>query len=602
MNAELRTALEALPGTRFIDFRTFAGPSPFSSERVVAVTLGIDDDDGSLARAAAILRRALPEWHEPPEPPAIEGARTAFDVVAAWCTTILLDAGGGIVDAGVAPAGSASTLWVGYDDVRATQIVVAEALAILGQALSHYEGGPLDGLRDRAGTLVRTIQPLIPHSQWRLLAEAAKARSIPMLTMFDPAMRQYGWGARGRLFWETTSNADGVVGHILSRSKAGMKQMIAALGYPTPLACTLSASDPPSAAADRLGWPLVVKPLDRGGGKGVTADIRSIDQLEAAVARARGLTSRPLLVERHVDGEDHRLMVVDGELVAAIRRSPATVVGDGESSVGMLIDALNRTRLRDLHSRLYLKQIAVDEILLEQLAAQAVDLGSVPPAGAAIRLRSNANRSTGGDCVDVTSSVHPDVAAAAVAICETIGLRCAGLDYLCKDISLPPDAGGGSFIEVNTTPGLSAIAAAGADAVAVAGRILGDAGRIPSTLIVAPRQAWPGLRTTLSRAPTERGISWACGGAARIGGRDVPLSDRSAQDQAVMLLTARQTREIIIVCGADELMRDGLPVDRVDVSILCETLPPEWQAVVERHSGQWRNAAADQIGWKNAAS
>src|SRR5690606_32495033 len=179
-------------------------------------------------------------------------------------------------------------------------------------------------------------------------------------------------------------------------------------------------------------------------------------------------------IERHVAGQDHRLVVIDGRLVAAIRREPSFVVGDGRSTVAALVGEINTRRTKNLVESRYLRPIALDEILQSHLATQSTSLDDVPPAGRRITLRSNANLSTGGFCTDVTDAVHPQVRAMAEQLAMSCGLATTGLDYLSEDIGLPAAQSGGVFIELNTTPSLDVCVAAGWPEARIARMVLGE--------------------------------------------------------------------------------------------------------------------------------
>jgi hypothetical protein len=226
-----------------------------------------------------------------------------------------------------------------------------------------------------------------------------------------------------------------------------------------------------------------VKPLDQAHGFGVTANITNPLDLDAAVSLATA-KSRVFMIEAHEPGCDHRLMVVDGRLIAAVRREPPTVTGDGRSSVRELVAELNSRRRGSPREVAYLSPVEDDPALAATLAAEGASMEMVLAAGRRLALRSVANRSTGGIAIDVTAEVHPQLKALAEMLAGCVGLRSAGIDYITTDIGRSPAEAGGGFIEVNAMPGLTVLIAAGKSEEEIVSLVLGERpGRIPVTLI-----------------------------------------------------------------------------------------------------------------------
>jgi cyanophycin synthetase len=289
------------------------------------------------------------------------------------------------------------------------------------------------------------------------------------------------------------------------------------------------------------------------------------------------------MIEAFVEGDDHRLMVVDGRLVAAIRRDPPTVVGDGQRSVRSLIDGLNQGRGANLVASHYRRAVKIDDVVMARLRQQGLDLDGVPGAGLRVGLRSNSNLSTGGSCTDVTARVHPAVQRLAEAIATTLGLETCGVDYITTDISRPWRDTGGAVIEVNATPGMAVSIAAGVDEVLLGTQVLGSLpGRLPVALLVAPaslQQAWlPGLLAEAGRRP---GWAWLCGGESGVGDLPVSPAGRPFHECVAMLLRNRLTDSLLVMCTSAELQKEGVPVDRLDRVLVCQQdFPAAWMGVL----------------------
>ena len=195
--------------------------------------------------------------------------------------------------------------------------------------------------------------------------------------------------------------------------------MLAAAGVPVPLGRPVQDVEDAWQAMQELGGRVVVKPLDGNQGKGVTVNIASREQIELAYQAAREISGK-VLVERFIPGNDFRLLVVGNRLVAAARRDPPSVTGDGIHTVAQLVEQVNRDPRRSSGHATSLSYIKLDDIALARLALQGLKPDSVPPQGTRVILRNNANLSTGGTATDVTDDVHPEVAARAVEAALTV--------------------------------------------------------------------------------------------------------------------------------------------------------------------------------------
>ena len=422
--------------------------------------------------------------------------------------------------------------------------------------------------------------------------QGARARDIPVLPFIrDSRIWQFGWGCAAHLFFETTSNADGAVSFYLQQSKVLSKMAFAELGIPTPnYQLVRQVSELPK-AVKVVGWPCVLKPVSSGGGKGVTAGLKTLSDLETAFAFAKKYTNDAVLVEFFVPGDDYRLMVLRGRFFMAIRREPSSVIGDGKSTIAQLLVEVNRFRSANKVKSHYLRPIAIDDILKQHLTRQGVSESTILEFGRRIALRSNANLSTGGVCTDVTNSTHPHVKELAEAIAQTFGLATAGIDYITTDIRKSWQEGG-ALIEVNATPGADAMIAAGLDPIAVASAILGTTpARIPIRLVVVPQSDLAQARSYLQNLSPVGGFGWACNGRAAIDGMPLRITSSGAWLAVETLLRHKLVKHACVVCSAEELVRHGMPVDKVDHVILYRDIPlsAEWIKVLTDHSGSVEN-------------
>jgi cyanophycin synthetase len=284
------------------------------------------------------------------------------------------------------------------------------------------------------------------------IVNAAVARGIPYRRLTSGSLVQFGWGSRARRIQAAEMDRTSAVAESIAQDKELTKGLLQAAGVPVPLGRPVSDADDAWAAALEVGLPVVLKPRDGNQGKGVTVNITTRAQLDAAFESAARYGS--VLVERYLPGSDYRLLVVGDRLVAAARRDPPQVVGDGRHTVRELVDIVNADPRRGEGHGTALTKIRFDHIALGSLAVQGLQADSVPAKGQRVVLRNNANLSTGGTATDVTDDVHPDVAARAVAAAQMIGLDICGVDVVCETMLKPLEEQAGGVVEVNAAPGL----------------------------------------------------------------------------------------------------------------------------------------------------
>jgi len=488
---------------------------------------------------------------------------------------------------GAAEGDAGSSLgWIEYLHPGPVLQALGSATVAVGIALGEADL-PIGTFRRYFAMIEQTCRRYGPHFDSLVLIEAARKRDIPYLQIADNhVLWQFGWGSRSNIFWVTSSNADGLAGHRISGEKDVAKRLFRQIGVPTPASRTVRADGDYRAAAREIGWPCVVKPLRGGGGAGVSADIRDEQTLVRAVTQARK-SADMILIEAHEPGHDHRLMVIDGRLVAAVRRDRPSVTGDGSSSVADLIAALNAGRQGPMRERRFLVPIADDEMLALTLAGQGLDMQSVPAKGRTVLLRTNANRGTGGTCADVSAQVHPQVRQLAEHITAAFGYRATGLDYVTPDISRSHDEVGGGFLEANSTPGIDVLISAGMSEDEIGGLVLGTLpGRIPVVLIVIPAEqqekATRALWQELTPTDAAAGCEWA-----RIGTLELPETGLEPPARVAALLRYPTVERLFILWSAEDIARFGLPVDALDTTVISGPAPAaEWLALIERQSKQ----------------
>jgi cyanophycin synthetase len=284
------------------------------------------------------------------------------------------------------------------------------------------------------------------------LIHAAEERGIPWVRLNDQSLVQLGHGRYQRRIEATITSMTPHIAVEIASNKQMTNRILSELGLPVPKQRKVYDADEAVRAAERIGFPVVVKPLDANHGRGVAVNLNSAEEVAAAFESA-SRHSDVVLVESLIRGLDHRLLVVDGELVAAARRMPGHVVGDGEHSVAWLMDEVNKDPRRGVGHEKVLTRLELDDQALRCLEEEGLAPDGVPRAGQVVMLRKTANLSTGGTSIDVTDIIHPDNREMAVRAIKAIGLDVGGIDFLTTNIAESYRETGGAICEINAAPG-----------------------------------------------------------------------------------------------------------------------------------------------------
>ena len=302
---------------------------------------------------------------------------------------------------------------------------------------------------------LREFAALRPGPSTETLIKEAEARGIPWIPLSARSMIQLGYGVHQKRIQATLSNRTGVLGVELACDKEGTKNILGSAGVPVPRGTVINYLDELRGAIEDVGgYPIVLKPLDGNHGRGITIDINSWETAEEAYDLASAASkTKSVIVERYYVGRDHRVLVVNGQVIAVAERVPANVVGNGKSTVEQLIEEVNRDPQRgDGHDNV-LTRITIDKLCLDLLQKQGYAMDSVVPAGERVFLRATANLSTGGIAVDRTDEIHPENVWLFSRVAKIIGLDIAGIDVVTPDISQPLRDVNGVIVEVNAAPG-----------------------------------------------------------------------------------------------------------------------------------------------------
>jgi len=345
-----------------------------------------------------------------------------------------------------------------YEYVNKEEGIAAGELAIkLIQSLlpeSLRDGGPgadwnWEEARD---DFIRYAQKRALGPSTASLVRAAEERRIPWLRLNQQSLVQFGHGKYQQRIQATVTGRTPHIAVELASDKEETNKILASLGLPVPRQQLVTAQTDALKAAQKLGGPVVLKPYNGNHGRGITINIRGDDEIREAFQAAQA-HSKSVIVETFQEGDDHRLLVINGELVAATRRTPGHVVGDGKSSIAELVDAVNADPRRGVGHEKVLTRLELNREAQLMMERAGYTEASVPAEGERVYLRSTANLSTGGTATDVTDIIHPDNRDMAVRAVRAIGLDVGGVDFITPNIAESYKDIGGAICEVNAAPG-----------------------------------------------------------------------------------------------------------------------------------------------------
>ena len=351
----------------------------------------------------------------------------------------------------VVASGDEGVWWliVAYEEEAVGLQSVRDAVSVVRACIG---GEPLD-----AAEVVADLQRLYENTRLGpstfSIVEEARRRGIPVRRINNRSLVQLGLGKNLRRIQATLSDYTSAIGVEIAQDKDETKRVLGNIGLPVPKGDVARTVAGAVEIADEIGYPVLLKPLNANHGKGISGRLDDEAAVRAAFDAASAYDRR-VVVEQFAHGRDHRVLVVNGRVVACAERVPARVVGDGVHTVRQLIDEANRDPRRGVGHTKILTRLPCDQPTEDFLARSGYTLASVPAAGEVVPLRSTANLSTGGTSIDRTDEMHPDNVTACEMAAGVVGLDIAGIDVLTPDISVPFRENDAVIIEVNAAPGV----------------------------------------------------------------------------------------------------------------------------------------------------
>lgn len=421
-----------------------------------------------------------------------------------------------------------------------------------------------------------------------IVASATK-RKIPHIRLNKGSLVQLGYGARQNRIWTAETDLTSAIAEGIAGNKDMTKRLLASCGVPTPEGVVVHSPEEAWEEAQDIGLPVVVKPRDGNRGRGVMLNLRTQEDVIAAyhVARAEDID---VIVERYIEGNEHRVLVVGGKVIAIARGESVWVTGDGKATVEQLVDAQVNSDPRRGNADIHPLETLVprqNSVILANLQRQGLTVDDVPAKDRRVLIVANGNHA-----IDCTGQIHPEVAHACALAARIVGLDIAGIDLVCQDIGQPLEAQRGAIVEVNAGPSLLMhLKPAQGMPQPVGDAIVehlfpkteddnGDSrnegrgnGRIPivgvsgsrHTTAIARLVAW-----LLQVAGHHVGL--ACRDGLFVGPRQLEKQDAAHWEPGQRLLINRNVEAAVFEHGPMSLLTEGLAYDRCQVGIVTDSL------------------------------
>src|SRR5690606_6543884 len=419
------------------------------------------------------------------------------------------------------------------------------------------------------------------------IVEEAEARGIPWIRLNKYSLCQLGYGANQKRIQATVTSETSSIGVEIACDKEDTKYLLEQAEVLVPRGDIIGRESSLAEACRYVGFPLVVKPVGGNHGRGITVNIKNYDDALVAFHAAKNVSPK-VIIEKYITGEDYRLLVINNVLVAAAKRTPANIVGDGKSTIKELVEEVNKDPRRGYGHENVLTKITINDLTKTIIAAKGYTEDSVPAEGEKVILKDTANLSTGGTAEDVTDIVHPSNVSMCERISKIIDLDICGIDIMTTDISQPLNETGGAVLEVNAGPGFRMHLAPTTGlprnvAAPVVDKLFpqqSDTGRIPIVAITGTNGKTTTTRLIAHMAKMKGyRVGYTTSDGVYIQDRLLMKGDCTGPASAEFVLKAPTVNFAVLECARGGLLRAGLGFKKCDVGIVT-------------------NVAADHLGLK----
>ncbi|MGZ4137204.1 MAG: cyanophycin synthetase [Actinomycetota bacterium] len=462
----------------------------------------------------------------------------------------------------------------GYAEEQVGRAAGVLAVRLLNHLVKTEPGFAFDDELERLILLAERRQ-FGPSTQ--AILDEAVSRDIPFIRLNEQSLVQLGQGKYQQRIRATMTSKTSALAVDIAGDKKMTNQLLGAAGLPVPKSEVVRTEDEAAASAKRIGFPVVTKPLDGNHGRGVGLDLRTERTVRTGFKRAvKESRNGRVVVESFVTGNDYRVLVIGGRMVAIAQRVPAHVIGDGTHTVRELVDVTNQDPRRGIGHEKVLTRIKIDDTAEEIVKKQGFGLDDVPPKGDMVKLADTGNMSTGGISIDRTWEAHEDNIEIAEEAARVVGLDVAGIDFLAPDIGQPVRETGGAIVEVNAAPGFRMHTNPTEGEPQYVAKDVVDLLFPPGTPARIPIIAVTGSngKTTTTRmiAHIFRGMGRQVGITSTDGiyidERLVKRVDASGPKSALMVLQNPRVDTAVFEVARGGILREGLGYERNDVGVV----------------------------------
>lgn len=472
-----------------------------------------------------------------------------------------------VEDSGVKIINDNILLWINYKNIKCTHKAI-NIFILLISSLNNQK--PID--KKTYDSILVDFKNFTNryHSYSPQFLSATKDLDIPSFQfVHDSIYRQYGWGAKAKIYHKASSMDTSFHGVNVSLDKTHTKEHLKYSGMPIVKSILVNQPEQILEASNQIGFPCVVKPNKGKQGIGITVNIQSIQELKIAYQNAKNSVfgNNPIMIEEHVEGDTHRIMVIKGKFYMTLRKRAPIIVGDGKSTIKNLIDSVNKDR-ESVNNNL--KKIIVDEELIKYLDRYNLSLETILNDGFELKFYNIFNYVQGAYLDDVTEITHPDIIKMAETVAKLSAIDTLGIDYISTDISKSFLETKGAINEYNHTPSLKLFEPLkNFKMTNIVKRILGDnIGRIPFNLIITDDKNLEVFKEWLKKQNIPDGVGCLCDNLIQIGKFPLCSYDNIGWTSVKTILRNRDVEKVIVVCTINEIINKGLPVDKCDVIFL----------------------------------
>jgi cyanophycin synthetase len=452
--------------------------------------------------------------------------------------------------------------------------------------LNHliYDSEPdFDFQNELEEQVIRLAERLAYGPSTGAIVSEAERRNIPVLRL-DPkrSLVQLGHGMYQKRVWATVTSETSNISVDIAANKELTNRLLQEVGIPVPKSAVVREANEAVRQATRIGFPVVIKPLDGNHGRGVCINLKNEEEVRrfypVAEQESRAGT---VVVESFITGKDYRILVVNNDLVAVAERVPAHVIGDGERTVAQLVDVTNADPRRGVGHEKILTRISIDAQTKETLQRQGLTIEDIPPEGAFVQLKQTGNMSTGGTSIDRTDDIHPDNAQIARQAAMVVGLDIAGIDFIAADISQSVRQTGGAIVEVNAGPGFRMHTHPTDGHPRHVGRAVidmlfppGSRSRVPIVAVTGTNGKTTTVRMIAHMMRTSgKRVGMTTTDGIYIDGTQILSGDMSGPSSAQMVLKNPTINYAVLETARGGLLRSGLGFDRCDIAVVTNVTP-----------------------------